>query len=178
MQQGLKCLTRKPSQIFSITIKMPVEVHRYSDHHLQKPREVYKEVCTKLVEEYGYSGIVVVWDEFGRYMERMVQDPGSDESTMIQEFAEYCSNSAHNQTHLYLICHRSFKQYVDLEKGLKGQDISKKQSQDLDKIAGRFVEFQLKTEDEEIFNLIDKVIVQEKDNGKMDEFRKQVPELF
>ncbi|MFW6103247.1 MAG: hypothetical protein ACOC7M_02995, partial [Chloroflexota bacterium] len=69
-------------------------------HHLMSPTEVYESVAKRLREESGYAGIVVIWDEFGRYMERVVNDPGGLEGQSIQEFAQRgCNNSHTNQIH-------------------------------------------------------------------------------
>ena len=131
-------------------------------HHtdLMEPKEVYAAVAKQLVEEQGYAGIAVIWDEFGRYLERVVEDPQGPEGQSIQSFAERCNNSHENQLHLYLICHRSLQEYVHMSMAARMSGMAEAQSQEWNKISGRFHEFLMRPSDTETFNLIEQVIVQ------------------
>jgi hypothetical protein len=76
----------------------------FVSHSDMSPAEVYGAVARKLVNENDYAGIVVIWDEFGRYMERVVEDPRGVEGQSIQDFAQKaCNNSHKHQVHLYLV---------------------------------------------------------------------------
>lgn len=130
-------------------------------HYSMSPVDVYQDVAKRLVQEKGYAGIVIIWDEFGRYMERVVNDPGGMEGQSIQDFAQKgCNNSRKNQIHLYLICHRSLEEYVAVSATMRASGMSKKEQDEWKKISGRFREFHMKTTDYEVFQLIDQVIVQ------------------
>jgi len=100
-----------------------LEIHKkvsagapFYQHHLMEPKEVYANVAEKLRETGEYEGIVIIWDEFGRYMERVVEDPESNQAHQLQSFAESCNGSGKNQIHFYLACHRSLDEYVALGK--------------------------------------------------------------
>ncbi|NIN69698.1 MAG: hypothetical protein GTO63_34440, partial [Anaerolineae bacterium] len=62
-------------------------------HHSMMPSDVYQAVAKRVVEEKQYAGVVVIWDEFGRYMERVLDDPSAEESRDIGRFAEACNAS-------------------------------------------------------------------------------------
>ena len=130
-------------------------------HYAMSPGDVYAATAKELVGERGYAGIVVVWDEFGRYMERVVDDPRGLEGQGIQDFAQRtCNNSHKNQIHLYLICHRSLQDYVRISMMLRATRMSSSEEEEWKKIGGRFRQFDMVTTDQEVFELIDQVIVQ------------------
>jgi len=148
-------------------------------HHLMSPTEVYESVAKRLRSESGYAGIVVIWDEFGRYMERVVKDPGGLEGQSIQEFAQRgCNNSHKNQIHLYLICHRSLQEYVEISKIVRARGMSKVEQEDWNKISGRFRTFNMQTTDKEIFQLIDQVIIQKDASEEWKAFAQQAGDCF
>ena len=65
-----------------------------------------------LLKEKGYGGVFVVYDEFGKYLERAVHNPGDLNIQFLQNFAEFCDRSGANQCHLMLITHLSISQYA------------------------------------------------------------------
>lgn len=128
--------------------------------------ETYAEANKKLIESGRYAGIVVIWDEFGAFMEQVVRDPGTI-GLSIQAFAEACQDSGGNQLHLYLIAHRTLDSYLR-----RAQDslhlmpsMQKTWEEDFKKTVGRFREFFLESESEELFSLIDDVLIQRRDAG-------------
>lgn len=122
------------------------------------PATFYEEVNGELRKKHGYSGIVVLWDEFGHKMEEVVKDPTGKEGLALQDFAECCNASAENQLHLYLFCHRSLKEYHDISRSASSFSHQNLED-DLRKIEGRFKQYILKSTDVETFQLIDGVIV-------------------
>jgi|GEM_PF-1933468 len=124
------------------------------------PATFYEDVNRELRKNHGYSGIVVLWDEFGHKMEEVVKDPTGKEGLALQEFAECCNASAENklQLHFYLFCHRSLKEYHDISRNASTFSHQNLED-DLRKIEGRFKHYILKSTDVETFQLIDGVIV-------------------
>ena len=132
----------------------------FYNHHMEKPKDVYSAVSKKLIEEFDYAGIVVLWDEFGRYMDRLVQDPNTDESLEIQHFAEGCNDSEVDQCHLYLICHRSLREYLAVNKIRHSIELYEGYDKDIVKVSGRFEQYNVRSSDREVFELIDQVVIQ------------------
>lgn len=65
----------------------------------------------KGLREFGYNGVLIVWDEFGRFMEEKSSQVFGAEAAQLQDFAEYCNRSGDNQVHLVLITHRQLATY-------------------------------------------------------------------
>ncbi|MBC99344.1 MAG: hypothetical protein CME63_16495 [Halobacteriovoraceae bacterium] len=72
---------------------------------------LYKEVV-KAIKAAGYNGIFVIYDEFGKYLEKGIHTPSALNIQFLQDFAEYCDRSGENQCHLTLITHMSVSQYA------------------------------------------------------------------
>lgn len=73
--------------------------------------ETYKNAVSVLADN-GYHGIFIVYDEFGKYLERGIHNPSSLNIQFLQDFAEFCDRSGENQVHLNLITHLSVSQYA------------------------------------------------------------------
>lgn len=153
------------------------ELHRlacggaaFSPDSVMSPKEVYPAVAQELRRSGHYGGIAVLWDEFGHYMEGMVRNPRGAEAEEIQRFAEVCNGSGQSQLHLYLICHRSLQEYVEVMRIQGGAASSETLSGDLRKVSGRFTSFRMETTDEETFELIDNVVIQDNEDGRWDEY--------
>ena len=152
---------------------------KFDKNHNMKPEEVYKEVSRRLVNDKKYAGIAVIWDEFGRYLERIVEEPHGKEGEAIQNFADGCCNlQGDAQVHLYLLCHRTLKEYSTINAIKLRSNISKYEMDEWKKIEGRFTPFAVKTTSHEIFNLIDNVIVQDFENPAWKSFTNSSKDYF
>jgi hypothetical protein len=100
------------------------------DHFSQYPPElVYQDVAAMLPAS-GYSGIVVLWDEFGRYLESRATQAFSGEAALLQKFAEACNYSGEHQLHLLLFAHKELQGYAT--------SLPKPYQQEWSRIEGRF----------------------------------------
>ena len=171
LRENLKQMVRSAYDRFCDIHKVVCAGAAFSSHHGMSPTDVYRAVAKKLADERGYAGIVVMWDEFGRYMERVVEDPRGMEGQSIQDFAQKGCNASHkHQIHLYLICHRSLQEYVGLGAISRFSEMSKSEQDEWNKIAGRFREFNMRSSDHETFHLIDQVLIQNRDTVLWREF--------
>lgn len=73
--------------------------------------KVYK-TAIKKITSFGFSGIFVIYDEFGKFLEKGVQNPSLLNFQFLQDFAEFCDRSGKEQCHLTLITHLSVSQYA------------------------------------------------------------------
>lgn len=73
--------------------------------------EIFKKSITVL-QSFGYQGLFVIYDEFGKYLERGIHNPSSINIQFLQDFAEFCDRSGEKQCHLTLITHLSVSQYA------------------------------------------------------------------
>lgn len=141
------------------------------DYHQNiKAKDVYISVAKKLKEK-GFAGIAVLWDEFGRYLERSLEETKSDESLDLQEFAETCNDSYLHKEGVklftFLIAHREMPEYLALARTkmthVKSDEERKSIQLEIEKIQGRFRrDIRMKTSDTETFDLIEHVIINQK----------------
>lgn len=64
------------------------------------------------LHEVGYDGIIVIWDEFGRFMEARANQAFGQEAEQLQNFAEFCNRSGNAQVQLVLVTHRQITTYA------------------------------------------------------------------
>lgn len=74
--------------------------------------DVFDKVNTALKAK-GYSGMYVVYDEFGKYLETNISHTTESEMKLLQDFAEKCNRESSQQLHLMLICHKDISNYID-----------------------------------------------------------------
>jgi hypothetical protein len=64
------------------------------------------------LHDVGLGGIIVIWDEFGRYLDARVSEAFGPEAALLQGFAEFCNRSGTLQVHAVLISHRLLSGYA------------------------------------------------------------------
>jgi len=137
-----------------------------ADTRLNAP-ETYRDAVRELVEAGRFAGIVVIWDEFGAFMDQIVREPGSGEGLAVQRFAEACQDSGEHALHVYLIAHRHLASYIRRVKDTMHltQSQTAEWEQDFRKVSGRFREFMMESEPEELYALVDDVLIQKVTDG-------------
>jgi len=104
-----------------------VTFDRFAQH---PPHHIYQDVAAMLPEHSNYSGIVVLWDEFGRYLEARATQAFSSEAALLQDFAEACNYSGEHPIHLVLLTHKELQGYT--------ASLPKNYQQEWSRIEGRF----------------------------------------
>lgn len=72
---------------------------------------MYKSVADKLREEYGYSGIYIVFDEFSKYIEAQDKHSAGTNMKLLQDICELANESKDAQVYLTMVAHKSIKEY-------------------------------------------------------------------
>jgi hypothetical protein len=103
----------------------------------QSPELIYRDVSTQLRNQ-GYDGIVVIWDEFGRYLEAHTSQAFGNEAAALQSFAETCNYSHDEQLHLLLFTHKELQGYA--------ASLPQSYQQEWSRIEGRFQRHDLSTD--------------------------------
>ena len=112
----------------------------------QAPQVVYRDVASQLCN-YGYRGIVVIWDEFGRYLEGHASQAFGQEAALLQDFAETCNHSDDDQQiHLILVTHKELQGYADA--------LPQSYQQEWSRIEGRFQKHNISTDPAVAYRLI------------------------
>ena len=74
--------------------------------------EIYDKVNEEL-HDRGYSGLYIVYDEFGKYLETNISKTSESDMKLLQDLAEKCNRESRQQMHLMLICHKDISNYID-----------------------------------------------------------------
>lgn len=109
------------------------------------PEKVYQDIAAQL-PDYGYTGIVVIWDEFGRYLEGRTAQVFSGEAALLQNFAEACNHSDTQQIHLVLFTHKELQSYAN--------NLPKQYQQEWSRIEGRFQKHNITSDPNVAYRLV------------------------
>lgn len=72
---------------------------------------MYKNIADKLVEEYGYSGIYIIFDEFSKYIEGQDSKSTGNNMKLLQDICELANSSKESQVFINMVAHKSIKEY-------------------------------------------------------------------
>lgn len=114
--------------------KLLESLNKYSDSALELFQNIYPELTSgstfeplirtdlkenfisinrQLSEKYGYNGMFVVFDEFGKYIEGHGIDGYENDMKVLQDMCELAVKSEEPQFHLTMVTHKSIKEYGD-----------------------------------------------------------------
>lgn len=120
---------------------------------MSEPADVYRYVAGNLPPPYG--GIIVVFDEFGRYLENQWSAGRRVNLQPLQDFAEACNTSGSLNLHLILITHKQISQYAAKH--------SHELFNEWKKVEGRFKGIEIITQPAKVYELMSQVIIKEQD---------------
>lgn len=94
---------------------------------------IYKGVSEKLAEEYGYTGIYIVFDEFSKFIEGFDKTNAGHTMKLIQDMCELAADSSNAQIYFTMVAHKSIKEYgkhlsgeiINAFTGIEGRIIEK-----------------------------------------------------
>lgn len=72
---------------------------------------LYKNINDTICEEYGYSGMIIIFDEFSKYIEGHEEASMAADMKTLQDICELSNGSKGNQIHTILVAHKSIKEY-------------------------------------------------------------------
>jgi hypothetical protein len=149
--------------IYKALTRVPFHPENFGD-----PLQVYPDTAKYLRASADMAGILVVADEFGRYLSEIARDSDSQESKAIQDFLEFCKRTREDQVHFLVIAHRTLADYAA---GYRSQA-------DWEKVSGRFLDSEyslnLAGGDLDIVDMIDAVIISRTDTPERNEIWEQV----
>lgn len=76
--------------------------------------QVYRSVNRKLRVQYGYKGMIIVFDEFSKYIEGHEEQGFARDMKTLQDMCELANASREEQLHLICVAHKSIKAYGNL----------------------------------------------------------------
>lgn len=98
----------------------------------------------------GYDRCVILWDEFGRQLESLINEGRPGELADVQILAEYVARSPHLPTTLGVLLHQRLLQYADRA--------SHSVRTEWAKVEGRFAEHQYVDDSRELYRLLVDVV--------------------
>lgn len=122
---------------------------------------LYKNISEQLGENYGYSGIYIVFDEFSKFIEGQDGKLIGNNMKLLQDICELASDSQNAKVFVTMVAHKSIKEY--------GKYLSQETINAFTGIEGRIVEKYFVTSSKNNYELIKDAIV------KQDGYEKLVP---
>lgn len=104
------------------------------------------EAATQQICSDGGSGLLVVIDELGKFLEYAAQHPDHGDVFVLQDLAEFASRSGETPLLLLTILHQAFEQYA--------QRAAKSQREEWAKVQGRFEDVAFMEPTEQVLRLI------------------------
>lgn len=72
---------------------------------------LYKSINEAICEQYGYSGIVLIFDEFSKFVEGYPKERFSGAMEILQSLCELANDSKNQELHVILVAHKAMKEY-------------------------------------------------------------------
>lgn len=114
---------------------------------------LYKSISDILYEDYGYSGIYIVFDEFSKFIEGQSGSRAGLNMKLLQDICELASNSSNSQIYFTMVAHKSIKEY--------GKYLSQEIINQFTGIEGRIIEKYFVTSSKNNYELIKNAIVKD-----------------
>lgn len=117
---------------------------------------LYKGISEKLVEDYSYSGIYIIFDEFSKFIESQDGSAAGSNMKLIQDVCELATESKNAPLFFTMVAHKSIKEYgkylsIDIINSFTG-------------IEGRIVEKYFVTSSKNNYELIRNAIIKKDDD--------------
>lgn len=157
LKAGLATFSKRELAIFTSVYPQLTAGSEFNPMVASDPLTLYKSVSEKLVDEFGYSGIYIVFDEFSKYIESQSGISSGNNMKLLQDMCELANDSKTAQIFLTLVAHKSIKEY--------GKYISIETINAFTGIEGRIIEKLFVTSSKNNYELIKNAII--KDETKL-----------
>lgn len=72
---------------------------------------LFQSVNEKLCQDYGYKGMVLIFDEFSKFVEGYPKERFASAMEQLQNICELANNSQKEKLHVILVAHKAMKEY-------------------------------------------------------------------
>ena len=133
LKTELKLCNRSALDIFKKIYPMITAGSEFNPMTVSEVLPLYKSVSERLVEDYGYSGIYIVFDEFSKFIESQNGISGGNNMKLLQDICELSTESNNAQVFITMVAHKSIKEYgkylapeiINAFTGIEGRIIEK-----------------------------------------------------
>lgn len=133
LERGLEQFSREDLNIFTKIYPKVTAGGEFNPLAVSDVLPLYKSVSEKLKEEYGYSGIYIVFDEFSKFIEAQDGKAAGANMELVQKMCELAADSRDSQIFITMVAHKSIKEYgkylsvdtINSYTGIEGRIIEK-----------------------------------------------------
>lgn len=133
LKADLKLFSREALEQFKSIYPKVTAGSEFNPMAISDVLPLYKSTSEKLVEEYGYSGIYIVFDEFSKFIEGQNGVAAGSNMHLLQRMCELATDSQNAQVFITMVTHKSIKEYgkylsqdlINLFTGIEGRIIEK-----------------------------------------------------
>lgn len=112
LKQGLKKYSEEYYNIFKNVYSCILHGQEFNPLVNSDIVKIYKDMAHE-IEEYGYSGMFIVFDEFSKFLEYVENSHMMKDLKLLQDFAELANRTSEKeQIHLSCITHKTINQYA------------------------------------------------------------------
>lgn len=167
MKADLSQCSKKALGIFSEIYPKITAGSEFNPLAVSEVQPLYKSISEKLVEDFGYSGIYIVFDEFSKFIEGQNGIASGNNMKLLQDICELATDSQNAQLYITMVAHKSIKEY--------GKYLSKEIINSFTGIEGRIIEKFFVTSSKNNYELIRHAISKdEKDLSLIPQYEKLV----
>lgn len=159
LKADLKLYSKEALDIFRDTYPKVTSGSEFNPMAVSDVLPLYKSTSEKLVEEYGYSGIYIVFDEFSKFIESQNGISSGANMKLLQDICELATDSQNAKVFFTMVAHKSIKEY--------GKYLSQEIINSFTGIEGRIIEKYFVTSSKNNYELIKNAIV--KDEAKLED---------
>lgn len=158
LEAELKMYSREALSIFREIYPRITAGSEFNPMAVSEVLPLYKSISEKLVEDYEYSGIYIVFDEFSKFIESQNGTAAGANMKLLQDICELATDSQNAQIYFTMIAHKSIKEY--------GKYLSQDIINSFTGIEGRIIEKTFVTSEKNNFELIKNAIIKDDDKLK------------
>lgn len=155
LKAELKMFSREALDLFKEIYPKVTAGSEFNPMAVSDVLPLYKSVSEKLVEEYNYSGLYVVFDEFSKFIESQDGTATGSNMKLLQDICELSTDSQNAQVFFTMVAHKSIKEY--------GKYLSQDIINSFTGIEGRLIEKYFVTSSKNNYELIRNAIIKEDD---------------
>lgn len=158
LKMNLKMCSKDALQLFKTIYPMVTAGSEFNPLAVSEVLPLYKSTSEKLVEEYQYSGIYIVFDEFSKFIESQDGMAVGTNMKLLQDICELANDSKNAQVFFTMVTHKSIKEY--------GKFLSQDIINSFTGIEGRIIEKYFVTSSKNNYELIKHAILKKEQTLK------------
>lgn len=111
VEKGLKVCNPEKLEVFKRVYPSLMGGEQFNPLTGSEVLPMYQSVADKLNEQYGYSGIYIVFDEFSKFIEGQEKHSIGGNMKFLQDMCELANESKDTQIYMTMVAHKSIKEY-------------------------------------------------------------------